>query len=277
MVAVDAGASRWLARAERKSSRNSWALRKIVAVCLGDLAPARIRPSAAGHARTGTRRAGRVTAAHPGQPPPAAIRHSRRSGGVLPDLTAARGVERGCCRSRAEGQPDQPVGPQHGQRRPVRQVRAAGRRPGPPPSPASPARRLGGAAAGQGREAAAVVTQALTLAEIAALPAVTDLVTAGRALGSAAPRPTSWPAPGSSPARSSGPAAPGWSPPPGCSPFSACPSPARPRPGDAARAALDRPRPATRGCTGPADSTGTPARAPGWRARPRTHRPRRTR
>jgi hypothetical protein len=55
-------------------------------------------------------------------------------------LDTARGVERGCCRSRAEGQPDQPAGLHYGQRRPVRQVRAAGRRPGPPRP--RPARRL---------------------------------------------------------------------------------------------------------------------------------------
>jgi hypothetical protein len=61
----------------------------------------------------------------------------------------------------------------------VRQVRADGRRLGPSSFPVLPASPGGRLPAG----AAAVVTQALTLAEVAALPAVTDLVTAGRALG----------------------------------------------------------------------------------------------
>jgi hypothetical protein len=46
-------------------------------------------------------------------------------------LDTARGVERGYCRSRAEGQPDRPVSTKHGLRCSVRPVRAAGRRPGP--------------------------------------------------------------------------------------------------------------------------------------------------
>lgn len=71
-----------------------------------------------------------------------------------------------------------------------------------------------------------MVIRPLTLAEISALPAVTDLITAGRALGWAAPRPTNSPAPATSLARSSGPGKPGWSPPPASSPSSACPSPA---------------------------------------------------
>jgi len=56
---------------------------------------------------------------------------ARRAG-----LDTARGVGRGCCRSRAEGQPGQPVSTKTGLRRSVRQARAVGRRPGPPPSPA---------------------------------------------------------------------------------------------------------------------------------------------
>ena len=134
----------------------------------------------AGPARTGR---------GPGAGPPATISarlpaacqaRARPPAGARPaGLDTARGVERGCCRSRAEGQPDQPGGPQYGRRRTVRQVRAAGRRPGPPPSAGPAAQR----AAGPGREAAAVVSQALTLTEIAGLPAVTDLVTAGKALG----------------------------------------------------------------------------------------------
>ena len=89
------------------------------------------------------------------------------------------------------GQPDLPAGPLSGLGRSGRQVRAGGRRPGPPllPVPPVPA-RPGGVAGCAGRPVAriwqgtaAVVTRPLTLAEIADLPAVTDLVTAGRALG----------------------------------------------------------------------------------------------
>ena len=47
----------------------------------------------------------------------------------------------------------------------------------------------------------AAMTRVLTLAELSALPAVTDLVTAGRASGWAGPRPTSSPGTASSPAR----------------------------------------------------------------------------
>ena len=67
-------------------------------------------------------------------------------------LDTARGVERGYCRSRAEGQPGRPFGTKHGLRRSVRQARAVGRRPGPRPRPA----------AGPGRGAVATVTQAMT-------------------------------------------------------------------------------------------------------------------
>ena len=80
-----------------------------------------------------------------------------------------------------------------------------------------------------------MVTQALTLAEIAGLPAVTDLVTAGRALGLGRTkayelaRSRAVPLPGH-PGRP----APGSSPPPGCSPSSACLSPARPARSDTA-------------------------------------------
>ena len=83
-----------------------------------------------------------------------------------------------------------------------------------------------------------MVTRALTLAEIAALPAVTDLVTAGRALGLGRTkayelaRAGQFPCPVIRAGRHLA-----ASRPPGCSPFSACPSPARPRPGRPGRRA----------------------------------------
>ena len=71
-----------------------------------------------------------------------------------------------------------------------------------------------------------MVTRSLTLAEVAALPAVTDLVTAGRALGLGRTRAYELARAGQFPALSSGPGRPGWSRPLGCWPSSACPSPA---------------------------------------------------
>lgn len=56
---------------------------------------------------------------------------------------------------------------------------------------------------------------ALSLADVLALAAVTDLVTAGHALGLGRTKALSWLGPGGSPARSSAPAAPGWSSSPG--------------------------------------------------------------
>ncbi len=107
------------------------------------------------------------------------------------ELDSPYRVERGCWRSRVAGQPDLPAGRRSGLGRSGRQVRAGGRRPGPPLLPVPPAHAWPGGVAGcVGRPAAriwqataAVVTRPLTLAEIADLPAVTDLVTAGRALG----------------------------------------------------------------------------------------------
>ena len=83
-----------------------------------------------------------------------------------------------------------------------------------------------------------MVTRALTLAEVTGLPAVTDLVTAGRALGIGRTRAYELARAGQFPCpviRAGKHLA--ASPPPGCSPCSACPSPARPRPRTARRPA----------------------------------------
>ena len=69
-----------------------------------------------------------------------------------------------------------------------RRVYADGHRPGPspgqiPPRPPNPQPACGHSARRIGQGAAITVKQSLTLTEVASLPAVTDLVTAGQALG----------------------------------------------------------------------------------------------
>ena len=90
-----------------------------------------------------------------------------------------------------------------------------------------------------------MVTRALTLAEVADLPAVTDLVTAGRALGLGRTkayelaRAGQFPCPVIRAGRT-------WLV-PTAGLLAALGLPVPPGPGRAGRAALDRPRPATRG------------------------------
>jgi hypothetical protein len=104
-----------------------------------------------------------------------------------------------------------------------------------------------------------VVTRVLTLAEVTALPAVTDLVTAGRALGLGRTRAYELARAGQFPCPVIR-AGRGWRvPTAGLLAVLGLPVPGLP----GRAASLDAPRPAERGSVGPADSTAAPAMSGG--------------
>jgi hypothetical protein len=100
-----------------------------------------------------------------------------------------------------------------------------------------------------------VVSRALTLAEVSALPAVTSLVTAGRALGLGRTKSYDLARAGKFPCPVIRAGSTWLVPTAGLLELLGLPVPAP--------AALDRLRRAAGGCTGPSDSTASPARWPG--------------